>query len=51
MSKKTNTTSTRTLQDPRIPVQTKLAAWTWPRTPFVAANVATVNASSQPAHP
>ena len=26
-------------------------AWTWPRTPFVAANVATVNESPQPAHP
>ncbi|MFN8592140.1 MAG: DUF6326 family protein [Thermomicrobiales bacterium] len=26
-------------------------AWTWPRTPFVAADVATVNESPQPAHP
>lgn len=26
-------------------------AWTWPRTPFVAANVATVNESPRPAHP
>jgi hypothetical protein len=26
-------------------------AWAWPRTPFVAANVATVNESPQPAHP
>lgn len=26
-------------------------AWTWPRRPFVAANVATVNESPQPAHP
>jgi hypothetical protein len=26
------------------------SAWTWPRTPFVAANVATVNESPQPAH-
>ncbi len=26
-------------------------AWTWPRTPFVAANVATVNELPQPAHP
>jgi hypothetical protein len=25
-------------------------SWTWPRTPFVAANVATVNESHQPAH-
>ena len=25
-------------------------AWAWPRTPFVAANVATVNESPQPAH-
>ena len=26
-------------------------AWTWPRTPFVAANAAPVNESLQPAHP
>jgi len=26
------------------------SAWTWPRTPFVAANVATINESPQPTH-